>query len=157
MGTHFFGDPLDVQALDTFIKLIRAAGSVGRYTRAAMEAAGLTESQFAVLDALFHLGPLTPGELGRKILKTAGNLTTVIDNLERDGLVKRFPTPDRRKRPVALTQSGHSLFESILPDHVRGIRNVMSILTASEQAALAGLCRKLGRGLEESDGSVSAR
>ena len=150
MDTHYAGTPAQVRALGAFIKLLRAADRVTRATGGVIAAAGLTDSRFGVLEALYHLGPLTPGELGRKILKSAGNLTLVLDNLERDGLVERRHAPDRRRRPVALTPRGRELVRRLLPEHVARITAAFRPLTAAEQDTLAALCRKLGRAPEES-------
>ncbi|MBP7635201.1 MarR family transcriptional regulator [Candidatus Ozemobacteraceae bacterium] len=145
MGTHYKGTPEETRALDVFIKLLRAADSVSRRTRDVISSAGLTESRFGVLESLYHLGPLSPGELGRKILKTAGNLTLVIDNLERDGLVeRRSGLNDRRVKRVALTLKGRDLIERLLPPHAKLITSEMAVLTAGEQRELARLCKKLG-------------
>ncbi|RCK77943.1 MAG: Transcriptional regulator, MarR family [Candidatus Ozemobacter sibiricus] len=148
MSTHYQGTTAEVRALDAFIKLLRAAASVARHTRTVFEAAGLTESQFGVLEALFHLGPLTPGDLGRKILKSPGNLTLVLDNLVRQGLIVRQPSADRRCRPVALTPRGHALVARLLPRHVQVVTAAFRGLTAAEQTRLAALCRKLGLSLD---------
>lgn len=148
MSTHYQGTTAEVRALDAFIKLLRAAASVARHTRTVFAAAGLTESQFGVLEALFHLGPLTPRDLGRKILKSPGNLTLVLDNLVRQGLIVRQPSADRRCRPVALTPRGHALVAKLLPRHVRVVTAAFRGLTAAEQTRLAALCRKLGLSLD---------
>ncbi|OQA04797.1 MAG: HTH-type transcriptional regulator MhqR [bacterium ADurb.Bin374] len=145
MSTHYAGSRKETQALDAFIKLLRAADSISRRTRDVISAAGLTESRFGVLESLHHLGPLSPGELGRKILKTAGNLTLVIDNLERDGLVeRRSGLNDRRVKRVALTRAGRDLIERLLPPHAELIASEMAVLTSDEQIELARLCKKLG-------------
>nr|NIP73420.1 MarR family transcriptional regulator [Gammaproteobacteria bacterium]NIR98346.1 MarR family transcriptional regulator [Gammaproteobacteria bacterium]NIV21028.1 MarR family transcriptional regulator [Gammaproteobacteria bacterium] len=82
MGTHYKGDPAEVAALDAYIKLARAAESViARIHR--RTASGLTVSQFGVLEALYHLGPMHQRMIGAKLLKSGGNVTMVIDNLEK--------------------------------------------------------------------------
>jgi len=145
MSTRYKGTLRETRALDAFIKLLRAADTVSKNTRGPFTDAGLTESRFGVLETLYHLGPKSPGELGRKILKSAGNLTLVIDNLERDGLVERTATPgDRRQKLVALTEQGHDLIEKLLPRHVERIASEMSFLSADEQTELSRLCKKLG-------------
>jgi MarR family 2-MHQ and catechol resistance regulon transcriptional repressor len=107
----------------------------------------LTFSQFAVLEALYHLGPMTAGEVGQKILKSGGNMTLVIDNLERDGLVRRErDANDRRVIHVHLTEAGSSKLESVLPGHVAALVDEFKILSAKEQETLGELCKKLGRG-----------
>ena len=76
----------------------------------------LTESQFGTLEALYHLGPLCQGEIGQKILKSSGNMTMVVDNLEKRGLVQRQRSQqDRRQIEVSLTRPGPSIDQGYLP------------------------------------------
>ena len=97
MGSRHRGPIDEVRALNAFIALSRAAGSVETRTHAVMAEAGLTESQFGVLEALYHLGPLCAAELAKKVLRSRGNLTLVIANLERDGLVARTTRAEERR------------------------------------------------------------
>lgn len=111
---------------------------------------GLTQPQFAVIDAVGHLGPMTMGELTSKMLVTGGNMTVVVDNLESCGLVQRQPDDnDRRVTRVVLTQEGRSLFERIFPEHADYMERAFSVLSEAEQRRLGDLLRKLGRGLAE--------
>jgi MarR family 2-MHQ and catechol resistance regulon transcriptional repressor len=99
-----------------------------------------------VLEAVFHLGPLPQGELCRRILRSGSNVTTVVDNLEREGLVRRErDANDRRIQIVHLTDKGRELLDRALPVHVRRITRVMAALDPDEQRELGRLCRKLGR------------
>src|SRR5213078_4026775 len=75
MGTHYKGSKREVQALDTFIKLIRGTESLSARLRSRLDETSLTDSQFSVLEALLHLGPLCLSSLAQKLLKTGGNLT----------------------------------------------------------------------------------
>ena len=90
MGTHYNGSTKEIDALDSYIKLIRSAESLNAKINLELSAFDLTESQFGVLDALFHLGPMKHKEIGKKILKSGGNITMVINNLERRELVLYF-------------------------------------------------------------------
>jgi MarR family 2-MHQ and catechol resistance regulon transcriptional repressor len=102
-------------------------------------------SQFGTLEALLHLGPLCQCDLSKKLLKSSGNVTMVVDNLEKRGLVERQREgEDRRFVTVHLTEEGRRLISEIFPDHVTAIVDEMSILTGPEQEELGRLCRKLG-------------
>lgn len=139
------GNREEERALATFVKLMRAAETVAVNTGRHLAGAGLTPSQFGVMEALFHLGPLNQRTIGRKILKSSGNITTVIDNLERRGLVARKrETEDRRFITVELTEEGRTLIAALFPRHATAIRTELSVLTPSEQDELGRLCRKLG-------------
>jgi MarR family 2-MHQ and catechol resistance regulon transcriptional repressor len=145
MGTHHAGPPEQITALDAFIKLTRASESVGARAHGALRGLGLTVSQFGVLEALYHLGPLCQQELAGKLLKSGGNLTTVVDNLEARGLVERRRRPqDRRFVQVALTPRGHEQIAGLFPAHAARIAAAMAPLTGEEQIQLGLLCRKLG-------------
>lgn len=146
MGTKFKGSKKEIQALDAFIKLKRASESLSSRITSEFSKNHISESQFGVLETLHHLGPLCQKELGEKILKSTGNITLVIDNLEKRHLVERVRgTEDRRFISVHLTSEGKKLIESIFPDHVKRITNEFSTLTADEQETLGKLCKKLGK------------
>ena len=135
------------RALDAFIKLMRSVNAVtSRLLPPLQREFGLTESQLGVLESVFHLGPLAQGQICEKILKSGSNVTTVVDNLERDGLVRRVrDEADRRVQVVHLTEQGRDLVTRAFPVHAARITAVMSALDAGEQATLGTLCRKLGR------------
>ena len=150
MGTHYRGTHEQVRALDGYIKLARAAESVGSTINDHLRHEGLTASQFGVLEALAHLGPMTAGELGHKILKSSGNMTLVVDNLVKRGLVTRKRrSDDRRCVEISLTAAGAQLLERIWPRHLARVVAAFSVLSAEEQEQLAALCRKLGLGQAE--------
>jgi MarR family 2-MHQ and catechol resistance regulon transcriptional repressor len=146
MGTHYKGDREEVRALDTFIKLVRATNSVTTRVDRVLQNNGLTVGQFGVLEALLHLGPLHQCELAQKLLNTGGNVTMIIDNLEKRNLVRRERSvEDRRFIRVHLTEEGQELIGGIFPEHARAITEEVSILSAKEQEELGRLCRKLGK------------
>ena len=147
MGTRHRGPDAEVRALDLFIKLMRAAESVATRAHRAVADAELTVSQFGVLEAGFHLGPMCQKELGAKLLKSGGNITMVVDNLEKRGLVRRKRNPENRKYvTVSLTAAGRTLIERVFPRHVAEVVREVSVLSPDEQTALAALLRTLGRG-----------
>jgi len=145
MGTKYNGTVEEVAALDVFIKLMRAANSVMGRVDSQLAKEGLTASQFGTLESLYHLGPLCQRDLGRKLLKSGGNITVVIDNLEKRGLVRRErDTEDRRFITVHLTESGQALIREVFPRQLARIVERMAALTDTEKIELGALCRKLG-------------
>jgi MarR family 2-MHQ and catechol resistance regulon transcriptional repressor len=147
MPTHYSGTRAEVRTLDTFIKLTRCTFSLLARLAERSSIGDLTYSQFAVLEALYHLGHMTQGEISAKILKSGSNMTTVIDNLERDGLVRRErDAQDRRVIHVHLTEAGTAKIEAVLPGHVAALVDEFKVLSASEQEMLGELCKKLGKG-----------
>src|SRR5258708_40304658 len=147
MSKNFKGSPKEERALGSYVKLARAANTVLAFSREGLDEAGLTTSQFAVLEALFHVGPLCLGDLARRILTSSGNLTLVIDNLEKRKLAKRKqPGADKRFVQASITPAGRKLIAKIFPAHARRITEVMGRLSSAEQEELGALCRKLGKG-----------
>jgi MarR family 2-MHQ and catechol resistance regulon transcriptional repressor len=135
----------EVRALNAFITLSRAAQTVSARTQTTIDAMGLTEGQFGVLEALYHLGPLCAADIARKVLSSRANLTLVIANLEREGLVVRTTrTEDRRYRTVELTKKGAKKVAAAFPRHARLVAKTMGALTGPELDELRRLCRKLG-------------
>lgn len=144
--THYEGTDDEVRALGAYIKLMRASDSVEARMKRALAQEGLTISQLGILEVLLHLGPRCQTELGTKLLKSSGNMTTVVDNLEKRGLVRRErDQQDRRFVTVHLTPRGRELIEGYFPRHVAEIGDAMAALDPAEQAELARLCKKLGR------------
>lgn len=146
MPTHYIGNAQNTLALDTFIKFTRASGSLEARLYATSLLQGLTPTQFGVLETLLHLGPLCQGTLSEKVLKSSGNITLVVDNLEKRGLVERIRGyEDRRKIMIHLTPAGETLIHEIFPQMVQLIYNEFCILTPEEQATLGRLCMMLGK------------
>lgn len=145
MPTHYKGSTAEKRALNTFIKLIRCAETLQSRLQPNLDAHGLTPSQFAVLEALLHLGPLSLGDLARKLLKSGGNLTLVVNNLEKSRLVSRcHKKDDRRVSHIGLTPRGQKVITTFFPKHAAVLTQEMSRLSPAELEALGELCKKLG-------------
>ncbi|MEE4264900.1 MAG: MarR family transcriptional regulator [Desulfobacteraceae bacterium] len=138
----------ETRALKTYVKLMRAAESITTRVHKHLSSAGLTVSQFGVLEAIYHLGPLSQKDLGRKILRSSGNITMVIDNLEKRRLVRRErDSSDRRIFIVHLTGEGQKLICKIFPSHAALITDELRVLDAKDQMMLGNLCKKVGMGV----------
>ena len=146
MPTRYQGTKSEIRALSSYIKLIRATETItGRMIQLVADQTGLTISQFGVLEALLHVGPMCQKDIAAKQLKSGGNVTMVVDNLEKHGLVRRERSQeDRRMIVVDLTRKGRKLIGDYFPRHAKAIEHEMSILTASEMEQLGALARKLG-------------
>jgi MarR family 2-MHQ and catechol resistance regulon transcriptional repressor len=159
MGTRYKGPAAVRIALDGFIKLSRAMESLTAWLAGESPfSPGLTAGRFGTLEALLHCGPMSQQEICGKLLKSKGNTTLVVDNLEREGLVKRGGVgADRRKRMVSLTPKGRELITGYFPDHARAITKAMSVLAREEQLELGRLCRKLGLSLSGRGTEIDSR
>ena len=145
MGTHYNGSEEEKSTLNAFIKLMRATESINNRLNRHLSDADLTVSQFGTLEALYHLGPLNQRAIGEKILKSGGNITMVVDNLEKSGYVKRKKDPnDRRAVLIHLTKEGESFIKSFFPKHLERILKEFDVLDENEKKTLADLCKKLG-------------
>ncbi len=145
MGTHYQGSNTEKNTLNAFIKLMRSVESLNNRLNRHLADAGLTVSQFGTLEVLLHLGPLNQRAIGEKLLKSGGNITMVIDNLEKCGYVVRKKDPDdRRAVLIHLTKEGESFIKDFFPKHLEKIKEEFSVLSEDEKLQLAELCKKLG-------------
>ena len=132
--------------LSTYIKLVRAAESVTTRSHRHLSEEKLSFGQFAVLEALYHLGSMCQKDLATKILKTPRNITMIVDNLEKRKLARRKrDAGDRRYMNIHITDAGKELFERIFPRHIENLEKEMAILTKDEIDEFGRLCRILGR------------
>ena len=110
MPTHYKGSPSEIAKLDALIKLTRASNTLHHQLSRSLAEYNLTESQFGVLEALYYLGPLNQRSLGEKILKSGGNITMVIVNIEKQGWVTKIKDQkDKRAHTITLTAEGRIL------------------------------------------------
>ena len=130
-------------ALNVYVKLMRATNIATNRIHRHLADDNLTLSQFAVLEALYHLGPLSQGQLGEKILKSNANLTTVVDTLEKKALVIRNRSEaDRRKVTVHLTDSGEELIAKVFPRHAEIVAKELDFLNLKEKSMLTELLKR---------------
>lgn len=107
---------------------------------------GLCLSDFMVLEALLHKGPLTITEIQAKVLLASGSMTAAVDRVESMGLVVRKTTDkDRRARVLELTSKGRRLIGRAFAEHARHLEEAMSVLDEQEKRRLYAGLRKLGR------------
>lgn len=150
MPTHYSGSEKTRTTLDTFIKLTRATNALEHQLYQNQVTEGLTQTQFGVLETLYHLGPLSQGMLSSKLLKSTGNITLVLDNLEKQELVQRIRSQeDRRMIMIHLTNQGRELIEVIFPKVAALISEIFGGLSTEEQKQLGQLTKKLGCSLEK--------
>src|SRR5467141_5071129 len=129
-----------------FLVLWKAARAAEAYAEKSISELELCGSDFAVLEALLHKGPLAVNEIGRKVLLTSGSITVAVDRLEAKDLVeRRAHGTDRRARIVHLTKSGRKLITRVYADHAADMeRLAASSLTKAERKTLIHLLKKIG-------------
>lgn len=129
----------------TYLVMSRATRAVEARAVGSIADTGLGTSDFAVLEALLHKGPLPVNTLGKKVLLTSGSMTAAVDRLMERGLVARTEDPrDRRVRVVALTAEGKRLIKPAFARHAEDLEQVVSVLSPQERVTLVELLRKLG-------------
>lgn len=138
-------DAATASALKLFVVLARAKRAIDERVEASLATHGLTHTEFAIIEALYHKGPLLLGEVQRKILVSSGGITFLVDKLADRGLVeRRLCATDRRARYAALTRKGEVLMGEIFPAHAEMIREAMAGLSRAEQKQAAALLKQLG-------------
>jgi len=136
------------EALRLWINLARCYVTFSRAVACKVAEYDLTAPQFGVLEALYHLGPLSLGELAEKLLVTGGNVTYVMDRLEvQDLVVRERSGDDRRVVRAHLTTKGRATIDAVFPGHVDFVRNLVQGLEPSDRDTLRTLLKKLGKGI----------
>ena len=134
-----------IPAPKLWIVLARCQRSMALLVERWIAEAGLSTSDFQLLETLLHKGPLTITEIQKKVLLATGSMTAAVDRVEKKGLVKRTTTKgDRRARQLVLTEQGRDLAESLYRAHAEQLKEVMSALDGTETKELYRLLKKLG-------------
>ena len=132
-------------ALDLFIVLSRAYNWVNAHAVRDIRCHGLNPTEFGILEALYHKGPLPLQQVGEKVLISSGNITYAVDKLEQKQLLVRKPSAhDRRVIFAELTPQGQELLATLFPQHAEVIRTAVSSLSPEEQILAIQLLKKLG-------------
>jgi MarR family 2-MHQ and catechol resistance regulon transcriptional repressor len=147
---QFTYGPKADEALSLWVKLARTHALMLKVSGRDISRYGLTQPQFAVIELLGHLGPMKMNTISTKMLVTGGNMTIVVDNLEKSGLVERARClEDRRAIWIRLTKKGTAFFHKVFPQHADFVAEAMSVLSHKEIAALGALLKKFGLALQD--------
>lgn len=130
-----------------FLVLWKAWRAAESYARKSISELEMCDSDFAILEALLHKGPLPVNEIGRKILLTSGSITVAVDRLEAKGLVERQAHgTDRRARIVHLKKEGRRVITRAYAKHAADMERLAAAsLTITERRTLIRLLKKFGR------------
>ena len=125
--------------------LWKAAKAVEEVDRASIVQTGLGLSDFTIMEALLHKGPLPINQIGEKVLLTSGSMTAAINRIEGKGLVTRIQDPsDGRCFYVHLTQKGRQTIKKAYADHEKNLEKIASVLSGGERQELVRLLKKIG-------------
>jgi len=143
---------------ETALVLWKASRAVEARALESIAHTGLGATDFGILEALLHKGPLPVNALGKKLLLTSGSITTAVDRLATRGLVqRRGDGADRRVRLVELTATGRELIAAAFERHAADLDRVVSVLSTTERATLVSLLRTLGLGAASAPGHMEDR
>ncbi len=128
-----------------WIALARCYKALSTLVEGSIAQEGLVLSDFMILEALLHKGPLTITEIQSRVLLALGSMTAAVDRLENKGHIVRRTTPgDRRARRLELTDSGRKLITKVFEAHNEELESWMAVLTGSEKQQAYEALRKLG-------------
>ena len=140
-----FTDAEQSAALKLWVVLNRAQEAVEELAKRDVERGELSLTEFGVLEALYHKGALSAGEVSKRVLLRSGSLTYVIDKLVERGLIRRrVCETDKRRTFLQLTAAGTAVMRRIWPGHAAVIELATSGLTIAEKRTAARLLKKMG-------------
>ncbi|MDY4561868.1 MarR family winged helix-turn-helix transcriptional regulator [Peptostreptococcus porci] len=131
--------------LKLIIGLNRTVNKINRKTSFLCKQNGLTLSQFAVLEALYHKGDMSVGSVKDSILSTDGTIPVVVGNLVKNGFItKRKDSNDKRSNILSLTEKGRNIIKKVYPMNEKLIVEQFEILEDYEKEELLRLLKKIG-------------
>src|SRR6476620_5467518 len=136
----------DTSGVHIWLVLMKAFQALMSHAADSIEQTGLGDSDFRVLEALLHKGPLPVNTVGPKVWLTPGSISVAVDRLVKKGLVSRKDHPgDRRVRQVELTAKGRALITRGFREHAAAMEDVTDVLSKNERLTLRRLVKKLGK------------
>ena len=138
--------PTDTRGVHIWLIMLKAFHAVSGYANRSFQSHGLGDSDFRVLEALLHKGPLPVNTIGPKVFLTPGSISIAVDRLVEKGLVSRVESAeDRRVRIVALTPRGKDLIVTAFRKHAGQMKRVFSELSPEELRGLEEMLKKIGK------------
>lgn len=125
--------------------LLRASQTVQDVLRKDMSQFGLNQTEFAVLELLYHKGEQPIQHIGKKILIASSSITYVVDKLEKKELVRRKACPDDRRVTYAtITDSGRGFMDNAFPEHEKKVNAIFEELSEHEVEVAIELLKRIG-------------
>ncbi len=147
-----------ISAAKLWLVLARASNSVGTYIERSLNQEGYCLTDFMVMEALLHKGPLTISAIGEKVLLASASMTSAIDRLETRGLVQRsLSTEDRRVRLVDLTPEGREFIATLFARHVADLELLSRAITQEEGTVLYRALKKIGAAAKNATPALAAK
>lgn len=148
-----FRHPIQRDTHAALLNLYYTAAQVKKKADEFFKAHGLTDVQFNVMILLStqagETGGLTQIELSRMMLVNRANVTSLIDRMEKAGLVKREASQDdRRYNVVKLTPKGKRKFKQVADPYHARVRTVMNALSPEEMESLTSMLDRIRKAAE---------
>lgn len=130
--------------LKILIGLHRAVSVIDKKTSDLCRNYNLTLNQFGVLEALFHKGDMTIGQVQEKILSSCGTMPIIVKNLQNRNLIKVISSPkDKRKKLLSLTKEGRDMISHLYPKNESMIVRHMAVLSDEDKEVFVSLLKKM--------------
>ena len=138
-------DKADQPRISAFLTLVRFYDVLRKFMTIEYRKHGSSSMRIMVMSTLyFNGGSMSPTELSKRISRTRHSITSMVDTLERRGLVQREPnSKDRRSINITLTLEGRQLFERMEPvgDEIR--QRALACLSDDEIVMLMTLLERI--------------
>lgn len=142
MATHY-GQKAAL-SMKTWMQVFRTYNKIRAKELAYIQSYDLTMPQFQVLEVLYHKGDLNIGSITKLTMSTPGNITVVVKNLKRDGLIVSLQDEnDKRASILTITQKGQAIIEKVFPQHAKNFEAYFNVLNNEELETLYTLLNKL--------------
>jgi len=140
-------------SIQAYLEIRKTHDAIHRHVSQKLSQWGLSIPKYGVLMRLYDHEELYLTELSNLIFRGNSNITTLVNRLERDGLVERFNGEDRRVKKIRLTRKGRTLIPKVISEYRAFLnRMMMKNLSAEEQQNLTKLLKKLRRSIPSSVG-----
>src|ERR1700720_1491125 len=141
----------DTTGVHVWLVFMKAFQALFPHAEGSIKRTELGDSDFSVLEALLHKGPLPVNTIGPKVWLTPGSISVAVDRLVKKGLVSRKGhAGDRRVRRVELTAKGRALITRGFREHAAAMETAVSVLSKKERLTLLRLLKKMGKHAAES-------
>ncbi len=138
-----YGEKADI-SMKTWMQVFRTYNKIRAKELVYIQSFDLTMHQFQVLEVLYHRGNLNIGSITKLTMSTPGNITVVVKNLKRDGLIVSLQDEnDKRASILSITQKGKEIIEKLFPQHAKNFEEYFKVLNNEELETLYTLLKKL--------------
>ncbi|HLQ72796.1 MAG TPA: MarR family transcriptional regulator [Bacillota bacterium] len=132
-------------SLKLFVVLSRAIQSIQKQVAKDIKKYGMNQTEFAVLELLYHKGEQPIQKIGQKVLLASSSITYVVDKLEKKEFLSRKACPrDRRVTYAEITEEGKQFMNDVFPKHEAEIHEIFGGLTEEEKSEMIVQLKKLG-------------